>query len=260
MAIRRGAYASGNPLLDHQHGRLTELLRIAGSCARGHADEAAFDSAVRDYREALAEHFIVEGMIFRGAGYADAPRHCAAHANILERVDTLIDGISTLDGAAPTCAIVDELERMLFEHELLEDRNYWKAVRDMGAHWSLCWEPGLEIGIPWIDDQHRHLTAIINELSLAGSTETCGTTVAELMERFLRHSRQHFAAEERQMVEWGIPMSEHRREHGRLLEELEDLARDVGNDHSVLARHCLRFWLIDHICDDDMTDFGGRRA
>jgi hemerythrin-like metal-binding protein len=114
--------------------------------------------------------------------------------------------------------------------------------------------------VGWIDDQHRQLAAIINESIAARVLPRGETVIADLMERFLGHVCEHFAAEERQLEAWGIPVLPHRAEHLRLLEEVETLAAAAGGDHKVLVNHYLRFWMIDHIRDSDLRDFAGQKT
>ncbi|MDO8605952.1 MAG: hemerythrin domain-containing protein [Phaeospirillum sp.] len=256
MTTSRTVPASGNPLIDHQHGRLTELIRLAAQSARNDMDQ--FGAAVLAFRTALAEHFKVEGVIFRGAGFTESAGHDGAHASILERLDAIARRLSDLDAAAARHAVVDEMERILFDHELLEDSAYWEVIRHRAAEPAVAWEPSLETGLPWLDDQHRHLIAIINELIVAATKPHRETAIAELMERFLRHARQHFAAEERQLAAWGNAVSTHRAEHARLIEEVESLAMTIGSDPKALVNHYLRFWMLDHIRVTDRQDFADR--
>ncbi len=253
MTTSRTVPASGNLLIDHQHGQLTELIRKAAQCARG--DVEHFGLAVLAFRTALAGHFAVEGIIFRGAGFARAEEHDAAHAVILARVDQVVQTLSDLASSPERHAIIEEMERILFDHELLEDSGYWEAIRHHPTQPVVAWDASLETGLSWVDDQHRHLVAIINQLSVVATVPRQETIIAELMERFLRHARQHFAAEERQLDAWGRTVSAHRAEHVQLLEEVESLALAVGSDPGMLVDHYLRFWMIDHIRTADMQDF-----
>lgn len=255
MSSSHGVPVSGNLLIDHQHGHLTELIRSAANCARGHGDGSGFRRAVQAFAAALSAHFAHEGVILRGAGYGDAHEHHATHRAILKRFDAILGGLHDLAGSEARHLLVDEMERILFDHELREDAGYWDTLRENGRAAALTWEDRLEIGIDWIDEQHRHLVALIAELAAAGAQAGRETVIAELMERFLRHARQHFAAEERLLDSWGRPVSSHRAEHVRLLDEIDDLTLAVGSNPRVLVDHYLRFWIIDHIKDQDMRDF-----
>ena len=256
MTTSRTVPACGNLLIDHQHGRLTELIRKAAMCARGEVEQ--FRPAVLAFRAALVEHFGVEGIILRGAGFAQAAAHDAAHASILEEVDRLVRVLPDPASSPRRHDVIEAMERILFEHELLEDSAYWEAIREGASQPAVAWESGLETGVGWIDDQHRHLVAILNELGVAATLHGKETLIAELMERFLRHARQHFAAEERQLDAWKLTVSAHRAEHAQLLEAVETLALAVGGDPRTLVNHYLRFWMIDHIRTADMADFAGR--
>jgi hemerythrin len=58
---------------------------------------------------------------------------------------------------------------------------------------------------------------------------------------------------------WSLPVSAHRAEHARLLEEVENLAMAVGSNPAILVNHYLKFWMLDHIRGADMQDFAGRQ-
>ena len=247
---------SGNKLIDHQHGRLTELIQAATQCARGEIGD--FTAAVHAFRTMLADHFAVEGVIFRGAGFPGSSAHETTHAIILSRVDDVVKDLPNLDRASERHGVIDEMERILFDHELVEDSAYWESLRQHSDHPALVWDDSLGTGLSWVDDQHRHLVALINELGRVAPLPRQEIAIAELMERFLRHARQHFAAEERQLDDWNLPVSAHRAEHVRLLEEVENLAMAVGSNPAILVNHYLKFWMLDHIRGADMQDFAGR--
>ncbi|OAN48009.1 hypothetical protein A6A04_04420 [Paramagnetospirillum marisnigri] len=242
---------SGNQLIDRQHRAISEIIARAAESVRNGGE--GFTDAVLNFYDALAAHFALEGVIFRGAGFDAADEHDKAHAAILDRVRAIIDAQDVTQGTSVRHAAIDELEQILYDHELLEDSAYWEAVRFDPDEQAVVWDPELETGIDWIDEQHRHLAAIINQLALAARAGD-GEALSELADRFLRHARQHFAAEERYLIAQGIPVSTHRAEHRRLLGELDRMM--AGSESSAMADHYLRYWIFDHIRTTDMADFG----
>ncbi len=250
MATPHGMPASGNQFIDAQHSLLTELIHVAAESARQGGE--GFAEAVQAFHHALADHFAVEGIIYRGAGFGASEEHDEAHSIILARTHAITDSLILAQSTSDRHSIVDELERILFDHELLEDSAYWEAINDRGDEPVIIWDAELDTGIAWIDDQHRHMVAIINELAIA---DQAGHQVesAELMARFQRHARQHFAAEERYLATLGQSVSAHRRDHARLMDELDALVQ--GGESGVLAMQYLRFWILDHIRTSDLPEF-----
>ncbi|EME70168.1 hypothetical protein H261_09547 [Paramagnetospirillum caucaseum] len=244
---------SGNPLIDQQHGRLSELIQQAALAARDNDGAAPFLQALTQFRRALAHHFSVEKVIFSGAGFDAASGHGRAHAMILERLDSGLHSAGDLSTVQARHRVLEELERILLDHEMLEDAAYWDAVRAHSASPALKWTELMAIGIGWVDDQHRDMVDLLNQLSRAARTED-HAAVSPLLQQFLHLARQHFAAEERHLEARGRPLSGHRADHARMLAEFDQLAAAEGHGPRILVDHYLRFWVMEHILGIDRQD------
>ncbi len=119
----------------------------------------------------------------------------------------------------------------------------------------ITWGPRLETSIKVIDEQHRGLIDLINELHDA-MTEGRGTEVmAATFGELLKYTQLHFGDEEGLMKEHGYEdFDEHCHEHGIFIDQMsmyresfEDGSKTV--DESVLEY--LRNWLITHITGTD---------
>ncbi len=244
---------SGNPLIDRQHGRLTELIRHAALTARDTDDAAPFQQALAEFRRALAHHFAVEKVIFSGAGFDAASGHDQAHTIILEHLNDDLASVKDLSTVQARHRLLEKLERILLEHEMLEDAAYWDAVRAHSSSPTLKWTGLMIIGIDWVDEQHRHMIDLLNQLSQAARTgDYPGCT--RLLQQFLHLTRDHFAAEERHLEARGQPLSRHRADHVRMLSGLDELAATDGHGPLVLVDHYLRFWVMEHILGVDRQD------
>lgn len=108
----------------------------------------------------------------------------------------------------------------------------------------LRWEPGLAIGVPAVDDQHRELFRQVN-LVLAALGDERGAEVGRALEFLGRYAIEHFAAEERLMRECGYPELEpHRREHVEFVQSFQEVCRSYlaeGARPPVVVR--LNVWL-----------------
>lgn len=244
---------SGNPLIDQQHEQLNALIRQAALAARDSGGPAAFGEALAQFRRALARHFAVEKVIFSGAGFDAAASHDGAHAQILRRLDGILETLGALSTATSRHYILDELEQTLLDHEMLEDAAYWDAIRAHSGNPALKWTELMAIGIDWVDDQHRSLVDLFNQLSRASRTDD-HAACARALHRFLDETRRHFAAEERYLEARGKPVPHHRADHERMLAELDDLAAADGHGLGVLVDHYLRFWVMEHILGIDRQD------
>lgn len=247
---------SGNPLIDQQHGRLNELIQQAALAARDSGDPVPFSTALADFRRALAHHFAVEKVIFSGAGFDAATGHDRAHAAILRHLDEVMASAGDLTTVQVRHRVLDELERIIIEHEMLEDAAYWDAVRAHSASPAIKWTPLMNVGIDWVDDHHRQMVDLLNRLSRAVG-DGDGAAGTDLLRQFIALTQAHFAEEERYLEARGAVPGPHRTDHARMLAELGELmAAEEARPH-ILVDHYLRFWVMEHILGIDRQDLGG---
>jgi hemerythrin len=67
------------------------------------------------------------------------------------------------------------------------------------------WDESYKLGIPAIDEQHRELYQMLNELNLAMEHGRGRTVAAEVMKRLTPLIREHFAAEEKALRQINSP-------------------------------------------------------
>ena len=120
----------------------------------------------------------------------------------------------------------------------------------MGA---VSWNPDLITGIDDIDQDHREIFVIANRLAAdPAGHESMGGALA-ILKTMEVHVARHFAAEEELMLRHDYPMMlEHMVEHGRILDYVTSLCREVrddGADVDVLsvANRLLCTWMVSHI-------------
>lgn len=117
------------------------------------------------------------------------------------------------------------------------------------------WSDDLSVGIQEIDEQHKVLVNLLNDMHDAihqhRGTEAC----REILERLARYTEIHFAVEESLMRLFDYPDYEaHKAEHEQLIKELKDLqGRMAESGHSVTFQllHFLKLWLTKHIMESD---------
>jgi hemerythrin len=253
MTPARSIPPSGNPLIDQQHAELTHLLARAALAARDPDDFETFRLELNAFRRVLAHHFAVEKIIFSGAGFDAASGHDSAHRRILARLDGIFGPATDVARVQDRLAILEELERVLLDHEMLEDAAYWDAVRAHSSHPTLKWREMMALGIDWVDEHHRRMLDMVNAMSEAARS---GDTwrYDRILSQFLDLARRHFAAEERHLEAAGKPPGDHRTDHARMLAEVEGLALTEGHAPHVLVDHYLRYWVIEHILGIDRRD------
>ena len=117
------------------------------------------------------------------------------------------------------------------------------------------WKKSYEIGIDEIDEQHRQLVAIINELSDAMMNRRGYLTVPHILERLGDYIQFHFTNEEEIMRETKYPaLDEHCQEHLAMTTKVLEFKRNYSKDHEINASEVLNFlcdWLKEHIVVSD---------
>lgn len=117
------------------------------------------------------------------------------------------------------------------------------------------WAADLVIDNGPLDDDHRHLIDLVNELHTATSRGCGQDVVAEVIEKLVDYTRQHFAREESAMAAAQFPqLAEHQLQHEKLMAELDVLqARYRAGSITTAAQlsTLLRDWLSLHIRRSD---------
>lgn len=117
------------------------------------------------------------------------------------------------------------------------------------------------VGIALIDEQHRQIIEMVNQIANAVAAETKGDTLKEMLEDMLLFACEHFAVEERLMAEHDYPeMESHIQEHLRMYQQLSNLVKTVlrttGRDKAALVSAYLSDWAERHILQAD-RELGG---
>lgn len=119
------------------------------------------------------------------------------------------------------------------------------------------WTDALSVGIPSIDDQHRKLVSLLNQLQdemFAGKEKSA---LGGVLQGLIEHTMTHFKYEEELFVRTGYPDAvAHKQEHDKLVQDILEVRRKYETvGPSVLTIPLMSFlktWLTAHISDADM--------
>lgn len=119
------------------------------------------------------------------------------------------------------------------------------------------WTSDLETGIPPVDRDHQVLVALLNQVQATIGDREERAVLGSVLNSLAEYTSYHFAREEKLQEVAGYPgLEDHRRLHGRLSAQVEDIrARYYQDPESVQAEDVLAFlksWLVDHILKQDM--------
>ncbi|MGE5503809.1 MAG: bacteriohemerythrin [Actinomycetota bacterium] len=120
----------------------------------------------------------------------------------------------------------------------------------------LQWNEGFSVGIADLDEDHRSLFALLNELWLAAEQRQENDALRATLKRVCTGMDAHFAREEKHLQHWGYPrLARHVDEHRRLRSSLASLLDRVesGNLASLDwdAFDFIGQWLTAHILKSD---------
>lgn len=120
------------------------------------------------------------------------------------------------------------------------------------------WSSRFELGVPFIDADHKVLVGLLNRMHDASRSSGDLTDLGGILSALVDYTRYHFAREERAQDASGYPdVDEHREQHARLAIEarrlFEAYRRDPGGIDIGDLLDFLSDWLMDHILLHDMA-------
>jgi hemerythrin-like metal-binding protein len=117
----------------------------------------------------------------------------------------------------------------------------------------LIWCEDYSVNIRAIDNEHKLLIELINDLQHALETQEMvrSQLVSAALEKLKHHIRAHFESEERFLLFNNYPDFDiHQQEHLELLKKLEQFVNHISSEQVVFTEKMLLFlkdWLVRHI-------------
>jgi methyl-accepting chemotaxis protein len=131
--------------------------------------------------------------------------------------------------------------------------NFLVQLQSGGA--TLQWGPAWFTGHPVIDADHKMLVRYVNELNQAMIEGKGRDVVADVLNKLVQYTRDHFAREEVIWREGGLTsLAAHERTHAGLVEKVEQFRRDYLAGKATLTADLMAFlrdWLIAHVFRTD---------
>jgi hemerythrin len=123
----------------------------------------------------------------------------------------------------------------------------------------VTWEDKYVTGIQLIDDQHKELFSLTNELFNAcigrNDYETLDGVFKDTMERMVDYVRFHFSAEQVLLQRINYPeYQEHKKEHDTLVIKILEAVKEYNEGKKLVPNQfvrTLRDWILSHIALSD---------
>jgi hemerythrin len=121
---------------------------------------------------------------------------------------------------------------------------------------AIQWTPDYSVGVESIDNDHKVLISLLNQLDDALRGKEPMEAVRNVLDALLEYTDYHFSREEQLMASANYPdLDAHKRTHATLRAQVADIRdRYVRKPESIHAREVLAFlrnWLTSHIMGRD---------
>lgn len=119
----------------------------------------------------------------------------------------------------------------------------------------IVWDDTYDLEVGVIDDQHKKMIGIINELYHAIRNSTERENLPDIITELTEYADYHFITEEKFFVEFNYKDKEaHMASHQAYRQKIADFLRDYHNDETILPINMMRFlseWWSGHIRGED---------
>lgn len=113
------------------------------------------------------------------------------------------------------------------------------------------WNDSFNINFREIDNQHKRLVDMINQLADAMAQGKGKETLGKIIDGMIAYTKTHFETEEKYFDEYGYPQAaEHKREHAALVRKVIDFKQGFESGRLCLSVEVMDFlsdWLTHHI-------------
>lgn len=118
------------------------------------------------------------------------------------------------------------------------------------------WDDSLSVGNPQIDDDHKHLFALLDKLQDAMKQGKANAVLASILDELVQYTVWHFRREEQfmQRIRYA-DFAAHKAEHDKLIAEVNDLQQRMQRGALTLSLSVNQFlsdWLNSHIRSSDI--------
>jgi hemerythrin len=122
----------------------------------------------------------------------------------------------------------------------------------------MTWTDKLSVGVAVIDDDHKKLVGMVNELYDAMQAGHGRDKLGAVLDRLVQYTKFHFSREEKFFAETAYPdAAQHKQQHEALTRQVIDVqkkyAAGTAATLSVDVMHFLRDWLVKHIQGSDQA-------
>ena len=120
---------------------------------------------------------------------------------------------------------------------------------------TLQWNDSISVNNFEIDNQHKYLIQLVNNLILNSNAKVKSAIIGESLQNLLKYTKEHFRDEELMLDKHNYPkLVEHKKEHKKFVLKIAGFCKDVLNGKSTVTVEMISFlvdWLINHTSVND---------
>ena len=120
---------------------------------------------------------------------------------------------------------------------------------------TILWDDSWNTGIAVIDQQHRKLLNLVNDLGDAMRAGKSKDVLEDVLTLLVNYTKTHFAQEEGLMSRASYAgLEKHKQQHADFILKIDDYEKRVKSGSSLVSIDMMRFlsnWLIQHIKGTD---------
>ena len=117
------------------------------------------------------------------------------------------------------------------------------------------WHPNYSVFVKELDDQHKHIIDMLNELYDAYLQNSHKEKVDSIIEQMFEYANVHFATEEKYFKDFGYEdAANHILQHESFFEEVKKMRTEYNQNKTMLSLKVINYlqeWLIHHILNED---------
>lgn len=120
----------------------------------------------------------------------------------------------------------------------------------------IIWSEELSVGIDSIDQQHKVLIGLINDLNSAMAIGEANEMIGDILLKLTEYTRYHFSYEEKLFEQHDYPSTaRHKRHHSDLIDQISALKErfetELSGSVGLEIMQFLKNWLTNHIMKTD---------
>jgi hemerythrin len=117
------------------------------------------------------------------------------------------------------------------------------------------WDESYSVRVNGLDNQHKQLFALINQLHDAMIAGKASTEMSGVLAELITYTKTHFSAEEKLLESKHYPdLEAHKAQHRQFTDKIVQFQKDLDSGKAALSialMHYLRDWLTNHILKTD---------